>query len=115
MLTTASQMFAFSIASSYKIFNFETLLKKIKYFFKPDISLLEEKLIKLEKNSNLPIFSSQERLTIENNITELKMAHKNQQNFKANKFNANLINNSESEPFIKHSSMIRETKLTLLL
>jgi len=75
-LETGSQMISLSISNFYKIFNFETLIKKIRYFHKPNISLLEEKLIKLENNSNIPIFNKSEVITIQDSINEINKTYK---------------------------------------
>ncbi|WP_342217973.1 hypothetical protein [Spiroplasma endosymbiont of Amphimallon solstitiale] len=69
-------MISLSISNFYKIFNFETLIKKIRYFHKPNISLLEEKLIELENNSNIPIFNKSEVLKIQDSINEVNKTYK---------------------------------------
>ncbi|MBP1527207.1 MAG: hypothetical protein H9Q66_04730 [Spiroplasma ixodetis] len=75
-LATGSQMFSLSISNFYKIFNFETLIKKIRYFHKPNISLLEEKLIELENNSNIPIFNKSKVIKIQDSINEANKTYK---------------------------------------
>lgn len=108
-------MFAFSLATSYKIFNFEILWKKIWYFSQPNISLVEENLNKLEKDSDLPVFTDQEKEIIETSITELKKIHTSipdykrvqsnlQYNKKSNIFNARLINNNGKQVISSDSS-----------
>ncbi|WJG69804.1 hypothetical protein [Spiroplasma ixodetis] len=75
-LATGSQMISLFISNFYKIFNFETLIKKIRYFHKPNISLLEEKLIELENNSNIPIFNKSEVIKIQDSINEVNKTYK---------------------------------------
>lgn len=69
-------MISLSISKFYKIFSFETLIEKIRYFHKPNISLLEEKLIELENNSNIPIFNKSEVIKIQDSINEVNKAYK---------------------------------------
>lgn len=110
--TTASQMFTFSLATNYRLFNFEILLKKIRYFFQPDINLVEENLIKLENDSNNLLFGEEETEINERTIINLEAFNTNipdaeavqstsQVTMPSNEFNPELINgyslNNESK------------------